>query len=163
LLHLDETRVHFSALSPWLKCSQTGEASKMSAMANPQIRSGEVQPDEVQPDRFWPDELDALHAAPRYHTLLFENESVRVLDTTVPPAETVPLHTHRWPAALYILSWSDFVRRDTEGSVMADSRLAGRPAEGIALWSGPLAPHTLENVGHSKLQVISVELKTVPC
>lgn len=135
----------------------------MSAMANTQIRSGEVRPNEVRPDKIWPDELDALHAAPRYHTLLFENESVRVLDTTVPPGETVPLHTHRWPAALYILSWSDFVRRDAEGSVMADSRLAGKPAEGIAFWSGPLAPHTLENVGESKLQVISVELKTVPC
>lgn len=108
----------------------------------------------------WPDELDALRAAPRYHTLLFENELVRVLDTNVPPHETVPLHTHQWPAALYILSWSHFVRRDAEGSLMADSRVAGRPSEGIALWSGPLAPHTLENVGDSALRVISVELKS---
>jgi hypothetical protein len=43
---------------------------------------------------------------------------------------------------------------------MADSRVAGRPSEGIALWSGPLAPHTLENVGDSALRVISVELKS---
>jgi hypothetical protein len=117
----------------------------MSAMSKPQD---------------WPDELDALQAAPRYHTLLFENELVRVLDTTVPPGETVPLHTHRWPAALYILSWSYFVRRDGEGSIMVDSRLLGKPAEGIALWSGPLPPHTLENVGESELRVISVELKS---
>ena len=48
----------------------------------------------------WPDELDALNAAPHHHTLLFENEFVRVLDTRVPPGETVPLHTHHWPSAL---------------------------------------------------------------
>jgi quercetin dioxygenase-like cupin family protein len=107
----------------------------------------------------WPDELDALQAAPRYHTLLFENEFVRVLETSVPPGETVPLHTHRWPAALYILGGSDFVRRDGEGSTMVDSRLAGKPSEGVALWSGPLPPHTLENVGESELRVIGVELK----
>jgi hypothetical protein len=108
----------------------------------------------------WPGELDALEAAPRHHTLLFENELVRVLDTTVPPGDTVPLHTHRWPAALYILSWSHFVRRDGAGSTMVDSRMAGKPAEGIALWSDPLPPHTLENVGGSELRVISVELKS---
>ncbi len=107
----------------------------------------------------WRDELDALQAAPRHHTLLFENEVVRVLDTTVPPRDTVPLHTHQWPAALYILSWSHFVRRDGAGSIMVDSRTAGKPADGIALWSGPLPPHTLENVGESELRVISVELK----
>lgn len=108
----------------------------------------------------WPDELDALRAAPKYHALLFENESVRVLDTHVPPGQTVPLHTHRWPAALYILSWSHFVRRDGEGSILLDSRMGGKPAEGIAVWSGPLPPHTLENVGASELRVISVELKS---
>jgi hypothetical protein len=108
----------------------------------------------------WRDELDALRAAPRHHTLLFENELVRVLDTTVPPRDTVPLHTHQWPAALYILNWSHFVRRDSEGCTMIDSRIAGKPADDIALWSGPLPPHTLENVGESELRVISVELKS---
>jgi hypothetical protein len=107
----------------------------------------------------WQDALDALQAAPEHHTLLFENESVRVLDTHVPPGQTVPLHTHRWPAALYIRSWSHFVRRDGEGAILLDSRLDGRPAEGVAVWSGPLPPHTLENIGESELRVISVELK----
>jgi hypothetical protein len=108
----------------------------------------------------WRDELDALKAAPRHHTLLFENEMVRVLDTTVPPRDTVPLHTHQWPAAQYILTWSHFVRRDGKGFTMVDSRVAGKPADGIALWSGPLPPHTLENVGETELRVITVELKS---
>ena len=93
------------------------------------------------------DELDALIAAPAHHSLLFENEAVRVLDTRVAPGDTVPLHTHRWPSVLYIMSWSDFVRRDGEGKVMVDSRSEGGIAQESAVWSAPLGPHTLENVG----------------
>ena len=106
-----------------------------------------------------PDELDALVAAPKYHSLLFENEFVRVLDTNVPPGETVPLHTHCWPSTLYILSWSDFIRRDGEGNIVVDSRNISKPAQGSAVWSEPLAAHTLENVGETELRVISVEMK----
>jgi hypothetical protein len=108
----------------------------------------------------WPGELDALCAAPAHHTLLLENEAVRVLDTCVLPGETVPLHTHRWPSTLYIVSWSDFVRRDAGGAVVMDSRGKTRMAEGSAVWSGPLGPHTLENVGDAELRVISVEIKS---
>jgi hypothetical protein len=73
----------------------------------------------------WPESLDALIAAPANHNLLFENDHVRVLDTRVPPGHTVPLHTNRWPSGLYILSWSDFIRRDGQGKVLADSRRSG--------------------------------------
>lgn len=107
----------------------------------------------------WPDALDALNAAPDYHAVLFENEHVRVLDTKVPPRHTVPLHTHRWPGVQYILSWSDFIRRDSEGVTVADSSGFGTALEGRALWSGPLPPHTLENVGETELRVVSVEQK----
>jgi hypothetical protein len=103
--------------------------------------------------------LDALIAAPRHHALLFENDSVRVLDTRVPAGETVPLHAHPWPSVLYILGWSDFVRRDAEGMVVVDSRRIPVVPAGTALWSAPLPAHTLENIGSSELRAISVELK----
>lgn len=107
----------------------------------------------------WTNELDALVAAPEHHLLLLENDSVRVLDTSIPPGHTVPLHTHCWPQTLYLMSWSDFVRRDVNGKVLMDSRTAPKPSEGSAFWSPPLPPHTLENVGESILRLISVELK----
>ncbi|MGD0630294.1 MAG: hypothetical protein ABR987_13135 [Terracidiphilus sp.] len=107
----------------------------------------------------WPDGLDALVAAPKHHALLFENEHVRVLDTRVAPGETVPAHTHRWPSALYVLSWSDFVRRDGDGNILADSRTKGTSFDGQALWSAPLNLHTLENVGQKEFRAISVEVK----
>jgi hypothetical protein len=108
----------------------------------------------------WPEELDALRAAPEHHTLMMENEQVRVLDTRVGPGETVPLHTHRWPCALFIKSWSHFVRRDREGNVVADSRASGTALDDQVVWSGPLGPHTLENVGDKDLWVVAVEQKS---
>ena len=116
-----------------------------------------MQPQSTQQE--WPEELDALRAAPKHHALLFENDAVRVLDTNIAPGDTVPLHTHRWPSAHYILSFSSFVRRDAAGAVLVDSRTMHELPEGAALWSEPLPPHTLENVGERDLHVISVEIK----
>ena len=108
----------------------------------------------------WPDELDALIAAPDNHTLLFENDRVRVLDTWVSPGGETPMHTHRWPATLYFLSWSHFVRRDNQGAVVLDSRtVPALRTPPPALWSAPLPPHSLQNVGDTELRVISVEIK----
>jgi hypothetical protein len=110
----------------------------------------------------WPDELDALIAAPQHHKLLFENENVRVLDACIPPGDTTELHTHKWPSTLYILSWSDFIRYDKDGTILLDSRnLAAPLVQGTALWSGPLMPHVLKNIGLADLHVISVELKQI--
>ena len=110
----------------------------------------------------WPEELDALSAATQHHTLLFENESVRVLDTCIRPGDTTEVHTHKWPASLYILSWSDFIRYDADGNILIDSRtLTVKPANGTSLWSDPLPPHALKNIGATDLHVISVEIKPV--
>jgi quercetin dioxygenase-like cupin family protein len=106
------------------------------------------------------DALDAMLAAPDHHDILLENEQVRVLDTRLAPGERTPVHSHRWPSSLYVMSWSDFVRRDAEGQVLVDSRTWEKcPAPGEALWSGPLVPHWVENVGDRELRIIAVELK----
>jgi hypothetical protein len=107
----------------------------------------------------WPSELDALTAAPDNHKLLFENDNVRVLETIIQPGQTTPLHTHCWPAALYFLSSSDFLRRDEDGSVTLDSRNSPPPTQGTALWIPPLPPHTLENIGMTEIRIIVVEVK----
>ena len=59
-------------------------------------------------------------AAAGYHTLLFENEKVRVLHTRIPPGATAPIHTHRWPCVVFIQSWSDCIRRDHLGNVLVE-------------------------------------------
>ena len=111
-------------------------------------------------DVAWPDALDALVAAPDHHTLLYENDRVRVLDTSIRPGDQTPVHTHRWPAALYILRWSQFVRYDDKGAVLLDSRtVPALQTPPPALWSEPVGPHSLLNVGAADLRVITVEVK----
>jgi hypothetical protein len=108
----------------------------------------------------WPDELDALMAAPEHHSLLLENERVRVLETLIPPGETTSVHTHRWPNVQHVLSSTDFIRRDGEGAVLLDTRAAsGHTETHPTHWSDPLPPHSIENVGERELRVIMVELK----
>jgi len=104
------------------------------------------------------DDLDALTAAPAHHRLLLENDRVRVLDTHIAPGDTTPVHTHRWPAVLYVLTGEHFVRRDGKGNVLMDSR-EGEEMRAGASWTGPFPPHTLENVGAAPIHVIAVELK----
>jgi len=105
-------------------------------------------------------ELDALVAAPEQHALLLENARVRVLDTRIDPGTRTPVHTHVWPAVHHVVSWSAFVRRDADGVVLLDTRVAGvEAAAGTVLWGDPLAPHSLENVGESLLHIVSVEVK----
>jgi hypothetical protein len=88
----------------------------------------------------WPDELDALVAAPTHHHLLLENEHVRVLETKIAAGETTAVHTHRWPNVQYVLSSTDFVRRDGEGRVLFDTRTADRrPKPSTTQWSTPAA------------------------
>jgi len=106
-----------------------------------------------------PDRLDALTAAPETHSLLFENDAVRVIATRIAPGETTALHTHCWPQVMIVDSFSDFVRRDDSGVVMADSRGAPLPQSGAAVWLDALPPHTLENVGDADIRAVGIEIK----
>jgi quercetin dioxygenase-like cupin family protein len=104
--------------------------------------------------------LDARAVAAAEHELLLENEHVRVLDARVAPGARTPVHAHEWPGVLYVISTSDFVRYDTDGNVLLDSRtLPRRMSPGEAVWTGPLVPHSLHNIGESELRVIAVEIK----
>jgi hypothetical protein len=104
--------------------------------------------------------LDAIAAAPDHHDVLFENDRVRILDTRLPSGGRTPVHAHEWPAALYVLSWSDFLRRDEHGTVLADSRDRTAPVAGAGLWIDPLPPHSVENIGSAELHIIAVEVKS---
>jgi hypothetical protein len=110
----------------------------------------------------WPDHLDALRAAGAYHTVLMENEEVRVLQTRIPVGHTVPVHTHRWPGVYYIQSWSHFVRRDENGNILLDTRGGAETEPGSAVWTEPLGPHSVENVGRNEIRIVAVELKSSP-
>jgi hypothetical protein len=107
----------------------------------------------------WPDELDALTAAPEHHQLLFEDDKVRVIDTQIPPGERTAVHTHRWPSILYIVSTSEFLRRDADGSVITDSRQQPPLTVPSAFRFPPMPPHSVENIGQTLVHLVNVEFK----
>jgi len=91
---------------------------------------------------------------------MFENDRVRILEVRIPPGELVPVHTHRWPSAIYVAKQSDFLRRDGNGNLLFDSRTAGPPPiEPMAQWTPPLPPHSVENIGSTEILLITAELK----
>jgi mannose-6-phosphate isomerase-like protein (cupin superfamily) len=105
----------------------------------------------------WPDELDALRASAEHHRLLFENDRVRVVESVIPSGETTAVHTHRRPNVQYIVHGSRIVRRDADGVVTSEGT---QLEDASTLWSDPIPPHTVENVGAEELRVIVVELKS---
>lgn len=109
----------------------------------------------------WPKEKDAVIAAPKNHKILLENENVRVLEVTVLPGETEPVHSHRWRSVLYILSAGDFIDRDGAGTIIFDSRQLKTPLVfPMTMWKEPEAPHSVENLSRTiTLRLIRVEMK----
>jgi quercetin dioxygenase-like cupin family protein len=107
----------------------------------------------------WPPELDGVVAAPDHHTVLFENEDVRVIETIVRAGDTTPIHTHP-KTLMYVLSGSHFIRRSDSGEVMVDTREEGDSfVMPSVIWSDGTPPHVIENPAEDDLTVIGVELK----
>lgn len=104
-------------------------------------------------------DLDGPVAAPDHHAVLFENDFVRVLETTIPAGDTTPLHTHLTPTVLYVVSGSHFVRRDADGAVLVDTRADAGFLMPRVMYAPEIPHHTLENPGPDDLVVIGVELK----
>ena len=95
-----------------------------------------------------------------HHTLLLEDDRVRLLHTKIEAGDIVPLHTHRWGGIAYVQSFSHFIRRDENGNLLFDSRLAAEaPAVPCAQWLPPLPPHTVENLGPREISILIVEVK----
>jgi hypothetical protein len=107
----------------------------------------------------WPAQLDGLQAAPTITCCCLRPIWSNYWTQGSRAAERVRSIRIRWPSGLYVLSWSDFVRRDDVGRAILGGRLSQTPPLGTAMWSSPLPPHTLENVGESELPSVIVELK----
>jgi predicted metal-dependent enzyme (double-stranded beta helix superfamily) len=106
------------------------------------------------------DELDGIAADPEHHTVLFENDEVRVIETRIAPGELTPLHTHLAPTVMYVVSGSHFIRRDEHGGTMVDTRATPDFCLASVSYSAGTPRHTIENTGEDALVVIGVELKS---
>ena len=104
-----------------------------------------------------PGSADALLAASDYHTLLFENSDVRVLDVHLPPHIREPMHTYPWPGVLYILQGAPTRYYTPAGS---DPPVQSPPPPSYKVIPAPAeGPHALENTGDISAHAIRFELK----
>jgi hypothetical protein len=106
-------------------------------------------------DKWWTPQNEALVAAPQHHTLLFENDEVRVLTVTIDPGVKEPFHAHRYPSVIYDENPSHLVEYLADGTKLD----RGTRKQGGARWLPIGPPHALENVGTTPLRIVRVELK----
>ena len=97
--------------------------------------------------------LDPVETNPRHYKVVFENESVRVLEYTDAPGDRTTPHEHP-DSVMYTLS--SFRRR-----LHADG--SHRDVEMEAGFTGwlPAQQHAGENIGDTETRVVFVELKSV--
>lgn len=98
----------------------------------------------------FPDGFDAVQAAPKTHRVIFENAFIRVLEVSVSPGTTVPMHHHRWPSL--VLTWDTGGKtphihyRRQNGSVrdIPSRNEAIHPGAWSAHWMEPEPMHSVE-------------------
>lgn len=109
------------------------------------------------------DRMDAVIAAPASHTVLLENSQVRVLQVTIPPGVTEPVHTHAWPSVMRVESpqpLTYIAYSEHDGKLVEAKRIEvpmGKP--GKTEWMEPEGPHAVQNRGTSEYRAVRVELK----
>ena len=107
----------------------------------------------------WPPELDALSAAPDSHSLLLENDRVRVLEIAIEPGAREPEHTHRWPSVM-IIDRAARIRYYESGVKTFESPQQSSSENGPKVtWMDPEGPHAVENIDKQPYHALRIELK----
>ena len=95
-------------------------------------------------------EFDPVKIDPKYHSVDFENERVRVLRTVLDPNIQSPLHEHPSYVVVYLTDLHTKMTYPNPDNV--------RQAGDVAFRSGPFK-HSTVNVGARRAEEIQVELK----
>ena len=95
---------------------------------------------------------DIVELSPDVHAVVFENETIRLLEVSVPPGATVPMHTN--PENInYILQGGTLRLLAPDGSTV-DVQLTERQ-----VIPAPVGRHAVENVGQTEVRTLCIELK----
>ena len=95
---------------------------------------------------------DVMKVAADSHTVLLENDQVRVLKVVMKPGQKAPMHSHPHNVAYYLTDAKVKVTLPDGKTVERDLKA------GTSAWS-EAATHIAENIGTTELQEIQVELK----
>jgi hypothetical protein len=99
-------------------------------------------------------EDDACLKAADFHRIIFENDSLRILDICTQPGERIPFHTHQWDNITIVTQGSLFEAEDIYGN---------RSIENCPILveksEGSTQPHAYTNIGSQELKAIFFEFK----
>ncbi len=96
---------------------------------------------------------DAVSAAPEVHRVVFENDTVRVLDVVVSPTQKTISHWH--PKNMCYVLAGGTLRFTLPNGTIKDVTLAdGQVTEGEG-------SHIVENIGDNEVRVVQVEFKNI--
>lgn len=96
--------------------------------------------------------LDPVKVDPQYHTVLFENERVRVLRTVLEPHIKSPMHEHPHYVVVYLTELHTTM-------TLGDGRTVDNPRRpGEVAWRDA-TKHATENIGERAAVEIQIELK----
>lgn len=121
----------------------------------------------------YPIAYDSINAAPNNYKLLFEDGHLRVLEVTIRPGETTPMHGHPYPSVLAFNAISGDPSLITDKKLDPASPLNGEGAGTapppsvfnmkvpICVDMAPQAPHAIHNGGAVPLHYYRVEFKRV--
>jgi len=99
-----------------------------------------------------PAALDPMNVDPQHHSVLFENDRVRVLRTVLEPHLRGPMHAHPHYVVVYLTILHTTM-------TMPDGRKVDNPRQpGDIAWRDPLQ-HITENIGEKTAVEIQIELK----
>ena len=96
---------------------------------------------------------DALKMAPEVHSLLFENEKVRVLNVYLAVGKMTEMHWHSENISYIIRGGKMRVAKPT-GIVSEVELVVGKVMVGIE------GEHIVENIGNSDIHTIQIEFKS---
>jgi hypothetical protein len=121
---------------------------------------GAQTPAAARPDAKTCAAMDAPIAAPTNHRIVFENDSVRVLDVVVGVGEREVLHAHCWPSFLYVMFRGKLREWDAKGQLIREVKetppMSSFPQ---TQWLEVGPPHAIENLDSQPIRLLRVELK----
>lgn len=95
---------------------------------------------------------DAVNIAPHLHSVIFEDDKMRVLKVIVKPGDKAEMHWH--PQNINYILAAGKLRLEKEDGTLVEVELT----EG-QVTSSPQGSHGVENIGNSTVETVQVELK----
>ena len=98
-------------------------------------------------------ENDATIAAPNAHRIVYENDSLRILESRLKPGQFVPFHTHQWDNIILIIQGSRF-RCDDGENIIEEEWLPS-----IEQVEGNFHAYSYKNIGLTEFRALVFEFK----